>query len=110
MERSKFETRLDADQTLEVAGPIRDLTRSASWPVYVELLKGARIQAREIAFDEAADQMGYWKGFVDGLKAAENLPQEVLMVADGVLERRDMVDAKEQREGRLEEVESDPTF
>lgn len=91
-ERSVFEGGMEDEQVLVIAPQVRELTRSAGWTAYAEMLKGRRVQAREAALEDDLARVLYWKGFVAGLKEAEELPATVLAAAEGLLNRREVED------------------
>lgn len=93
-ERSKYENlELTSTQVLELAGPLATLIESPAWAAYIELLKGRRIQYREILQRGSKDAFDRIAGLVDGLEEAADLPATVIRLAQ-LVGRREEVEAE----------------
>jgi len=98
-ERSKYENlELTPDQVMELAGPLGSLLRSDGWRAYQELLKGHRIQLREIICNPGnRDQYDHLVGVVEGLSLAESLPEMVVRLGAAVQERESLPEKRTSR-------------
>lgn len=88
-ERSRFEGVVPEEQAVELASLLQDLINSRGWAAYVELLKLERLNAREQAFDDSDANFSAHKGYVEGLKIAEQIPQLVIATARREARRED---------------------
>lgn len=77
MERSTFELGLSNEEALEIADTLDALTKHAGWKLLVELVKAARIQAREAGFARGKDEFDWWQGYVEGIGLAVGFPAAV---------------------------------
>lgn len=93
---------LSDDTMLQVADAMQRLVRYPEWQTYCEVLRTARVEAREAAVDSApAEELPTWRGVVLGYKFAEALPETIIGSAKQIAERR----AKEREaEGRMADV------
>jgi hypothetical protein len=92
-ERSPFEAGLTPQQTLDIASDLDDLTKTAGWGTLKELIRAARIKAREMAMDGPEEDIKTWKGYIKALETVEALPTYLLELASQV----DQEEAKAER-------------
>jgi hypothetical protein len=110
-ERSRYEDlELSTEQVMELAGPLATLVRTEGWAAYQELLKGRRIQYREILARGSKDQFDRIVGLVAGLEEAAELPETILRAANVVQQREDATAAKPQRRRSGSFDEPGPSF
>jgi hypothetical protein len=114
-ERSLFEDTFTEDDAISVMDTLVSLIQDGRWGVYEELLKASRIRAREAALDAEEKDFKFWKGYVEGLRAAAEMPRAIVQIA------RRQLEAEARREEKKTKVEAllprlpaeedgDPTF
>lgn len=113
MERSQYEDKLEfgEKEILSLAGPLKRLLDSEPWDVYREMLKLSRIRAKDIALEDEESQLKFWRGYVAGLLAAEEVPRSILRDYAKIVikdEATKKVDPKQTR--RVLEDEGDASF
>ena len=97
-ERSQWEESvISSDEAMEMAPVLDDLMRSPGWAMYNGLLKGARVSAREQAFQDSKDRFEYYQGLLAGLSLAATLPQLVVEQASGAMRSAQRVDRPKRR-------------
>jgi hypothetical protein len=94
LERSQFEATLTEEQIAEMATSLKGLVEHPGFEVLCELLKGSRVLAREQALDGPLEDINFWKGYIEGLKVAEGIPQSVLARMDDIAIREEKLSEK----------------
>lgn len=83
-ERSSFESHITREQALELSPSMQQLVQNPAWKVLEDVLTGYRVQAREQALEGEESGFQFWKGFVAGMKAAQDTPRDILEAATKV--------------------------
>lgn len=111
MERSKWEEAAEftEQETLELAGPMRNLLASPDWGAFAEMLKVSRIRAREISNNDAKDfnDVLYWRGYVAGLLAAEEVPKSLVRDAEDIIRQEEKISVGKTPSRRRQSFEDD---
>lgn len=113
VERSTWERGITPGDCLQLAPMMKALVAHPAWPLYIEALRTARIMAREQATE--AEDMGTvksFKGYVEGLKSAEEYPGWIIAAAEeyAAAMARGRILPYTTRKQRLEGDDGSPTF
>ena len=98
VERSRYEDlELTADQVTELAGAFKDLVASHAWQLLVDLIKGRKIQYRELLTRGSKDDFDRVVGLVAGLEEAVELPYNILQLGNVIVQREEAQLARPRR-------------
>ena len=83
MERSNWEegTLISDAEAMEMSPALDELSKSLAWTLYQDLLRAARVNAREVALGQGKEKFDWWQGYVSGLAAAGALPAMIVQQA-----------------------------
>lgn len=92
---------LTEDEKVSYNEPLQSLVQAVGWPLFAEILKRFRIQAREgLEVAGSIEEVRHAQGVIEGLRLAENTPALVLKEAGRVVEKEDAA-ADQRRRGQI---------
>lgn len=74
----RYQELLSDAEILEIADNIEGVVKHPGWPILMELAKGSRNMAGQIALDDEQAKLPYWKGYKQALLDFAATPSYIL--------------------------------